>query len=147
MKWGLRIALILAIWQIGMTVCAGDITGRWLTYDSDSGDRRSIVEITRTNDQIKGHIVELFLNSGEPPEPVCELCSGARRGQRIRGMEILVLKPAANGTGYTGEILDPEEGRSYRCAAVVDAAGKRLSIRGYVGIPLFGRNVIWERVE
>jgi uncharacterized protein (DUF2147 family) len=126
---------------------AADIDGRWLTFDSDSGQKRSIVEITHTDDIFRGHIVALFIQPGEPPDPDCDLCSGAQHGEKIRGLEILLLNPATNGTGYVGKILDPEEGRFYKCVVTLDASGKRLSIRGYVGIPLLGRSVDWHRVE
>jgi uncharacterized protein (DUF2147 family) len=142
-----RTVLVLASWWLSTFATAADIDGRWLTVDSDSGDKRSIVEITRTNDHIRGRIVELFIQPGEPADPDCDLCSGAQRGKKIRGLEILFLNPATNGIGYAGEVLDPEEGRFYKCTATLDAGGKQLSIRGYVGIPLFGRSAVWKRVE
>jgi uncharacterized protein (DUF2147 family) len=125
---------------------AADIDGRWLTFDSDSGAKRSIVEIVNASDVFRGQIVELFSRPGEPSEPVCDQCPGVQHGKRILGMEILLLNAASNGS-YAGKVLDPEEGRFYKCIVTLDVGRKRLSIRGYVGTPLIGRTVVWERVE
>ena len=61
-------------------------------------------------------------------------------------MEILLLNAASDGS-YAGKILDPEEGQFYKCIVTMGVDRKRLSIRGYVGTPLIGRTVVWQRVE
>jgi uncharacterized protein (DUF2147 family) len=143
----LRAAMVLVTLCSSMYAGATDISGRWLTFDLDSGRKRSIVEISRADAQFRGHIVELYLEPDEPPDPVCESCSGAQHNQRIRGMEILILDSDANGSRYKGKILDPEEGQLYKCVATPDATGKQLSIRAYVGISFLGRNMTWKRIE
>jgi len=45
------------------------------------------------------------------------------------------------------EILDPDEGRFYRCSLRVTGGGRELEVRGYVGIPLLGRTQTWKRKE
>jgi len=141
-----RSVLATACCCFGTYVLAADIDGRWLTFDSDSGAKRSIVEIVQANDVFQGQIVELFTRPGEPSEPVCDQCTGAQYGKRILGMEILLLNAASDGS-YAGKILDPEEGRFYKCIVTMGVDRKRLSIRGYVGSPLIGRTVVWQRVE
>jgi Uncharacterized protein conserved in bacteria (DUF2147) len=126
---------------------AVDIGGRWLTFDSSSGEKRSVVEIVYANGAFRGRILELFTQPGEPIDPVCDSCSGVQHGARIRGMEILLLRREADGIAYAGKVLDPEEGHSYNCVATFDDSGKHLSIRGYVGIPALGRSVLWTRIE
>ena len=143
----LRITFVLMCFWSSSLAFAADITGRWFTLDSDSGEKRSIVEIKQENGHFRGRIVELFLNPDEPLDPHCDLCTGELHGRRIRGLEILELDESSNEIGYVGKLLDPEGGDTYKCVATLDAAGKRLSIRGYVGLPIFGRNVTWARVE
>jgi uncharacterized protein (DUF2147 family) len=46
-----------------------------------------------------------------------------------------------------GEILDPDDGKVYRCAVTVIEGGKKLEVRGYIGIPLLGRSQVWQRME
>jgi uncharacterized protein (DUF2147 family) len=43
-----------------------------------------------------------------------------------------------------GRIYDPESGKTYKSKMTL-AAPNRLEIRGYVGIPLFGRSTTWTR--
>jgi uncharacterized protein (DUF2147 family) len=44
-----------------------------------------------------------------------------------------------------GEILDPDSGDTYRAQAHLIDAGRRLAVRGYIGLSLFGRSQVWER--
>ena len=44
-----------------------------------------------------------------------------------------------------GTVYDPENGKTYRCRMRLEKDGG-LRIRGYVGIPLFGRSTWWTRV-
>jgi uncharacterized protein (DUF2147 family) len=49
-----------------------------------------------------------------------------------------------DGDKYTdGTIYDPENGKTYDCKMSYN--GKKLSIRGYIGISLLGRTTVWER--
>ena len=43
-----------------------------------------------------------------------------------------------------GKIYDPVSGNTYSCTVKVENG--KLNIRGYVGISLFGRTSVWERV-
>ncbi len=43
-----------------------------------------------------------------------------------------------------GTIYDPGSGTTYWCRLTLD--GDRLLLRGYVGVPLFGRTTAWIRV-
>jgi hypothetical protein len=42
-------------------------------------------------------------------------------------------------------ILDPENGKTYRCTVNLAEQGRKLEMRGYVGI--FFRTQVWERIE
>lgn len=44
-----------------------------------------------------------------------------------------------------GEIYDPETGKTYSCKMSLE--GNKLKVRGYIGISLFGRTEIFERVN
>ncbi len=46
-----------------------------------------------------------------------------------------------------GEILDPDNGKSYSCYIKVKDNGQRLHVRGYIGFSLLGRTQIWHRAE
>src|SRR6266852_3308638 len=68
------------------------------------------------------------------------------RSRRVMGLEVLQgLKPRPNGTWVSGSIYDPATGNIYTCHLALDG-DDRLRLRGYVGIPLFGRTTTWTRV-
>ena len=46
-----------------------------------------------------------------------------------------------------GQILDPDNGKTYRCKMTVSDDGRELDVRGYIGISLIGRTQTWLRVE
>jgi uncharacterized protein (DUF2147 family) len=123
------------------------IDGRWVTFDDETKQKRSVVEIVSDGRRATGRIVELFGKPGEDPDPVCENCPGADRGRRIRGLAILSIEADAQGGSYRGTVLDPEEGRVYRCVATLLPGGKGLQLRGYAGIEFFGRNETWIRSD
>lgn len=119
------------------------VTGKWKTIDDNTGKERSIIELYEEGDKVAGRIVKLFRAPGEDPDPVCDECEedDSRYMKKIIGMVILKnLKK--DGTEYSGgEILDPEDGKVYRCKVWLD--GGNLKVRGYWG-PFF-RTQTWER--
>jgi uncharacterized protein (DUF2147 family) len=46
-----------------------------------------------------------------------------------------------------GEILDPENGKTYRAKMKLEDGGKTLHVRGFIGISLLGRTQVWIREE
>lgn len=46
-----------------------------------------------------------------------------------------------------GETLDPDNGKTYRCKLTARDGGKRLDVRGFIGISLIGRTQSWVREE
>jgi uncharacterized protein (DUF2147 family) len=150
MRLPILAALLLAALNAPAPAGAADpapIEGRWITFDDETKQQRSVVEIAREGRQAAGRIVELFLKPGEDRDPVCENCPGADRGRRIRGLSILALKAEGDGTSWRGTVLDPEEGRLYQCVATLLPGGRRLQLRGFVGFELFGRNETWIRAD
>jgi uncharacterized protein (DUF2147 family) len=141
--------LAAAICAVPMFAAAelAPIEGRWVTFDSDTKEKRAVVEIVREGRRATGRIVKLFLRPGEDPDPVCDNCQGADRDQRIRGLTVLAVESDGDGASYRGTVLDPEEGRSYRCVVRLLPGGKQLQLRGFVGLEIFGRNEIWIRAD
>jgi len=117
--------------------------GLWKTVDDKTGKPRSIVRVYEENGQYFGR-VERSLNPATAGR-VCDQCTGERKGQPIVGMVIIrgLKKDADEFKG--GDILDPDNGKVYRCKVRVTKQGAELSVRGYLGASLFGRSQTWTR--
>lgn len=69
------------------------------------------------------------------------------RTRDLIGMVILTdFEFDGNETWKDGSIYDPREGKTYACKMTLQGADK-LRIRGYVGIPLFGRSEVWTKYQ
>ncbi|HWV38669.1 MAG TPA: DUF2147 domain-containing protein [Vulgatibacter sp.] len=123
----------------------GGVLGRWTTIDDETGKPKSVIVIEEKNGKLYGTIERLFRGPDEDPDPVCDKCEGDLKGKRIIGMIILrdLEKDGDEWTG--GTILDPKNGKTYRCKIAVEDGGKKLKVRGFIGISLLGRTQYWER--
>ncbi|TPV93656.1 MAG: DUF2147 domain-containing protein [Myxococcales bacterium FL481] len=119
------------------------IVGVWKTIDDETGAAKSLVALSVTDSgELRGRVLEVF---GQPDDLRCDKCEGARKDQLVRGMTILrgMQKEDEEWTG--GEILDPKNGKTYRCTMAVQGDGKTLKVRGYIGFSLLGRTQYWKR--
>jgi uncharacterized protein (DUF2147 family) len=121
--------------------------GLWKTIDDNTGKPGGLIRITMVNGQYQGKIEKIFTDPGEDPNPRCQKCDGARRDQTVLGMTFLwgLTKQGEEYDG--GEILDPKNGKIYRAKMKLEEGGKKLNVRGYIGLSLLGRSQTWFREE
>jgi uncharacterized protein (DUF2147 family) len=126
---------------------APNAVGRWTTIDDATKKPKSVVTIWEENGKLYGKIEKLFREPNEEQNPVCDKCEGALKNQPILGMTILrdLKKDGSEWTG--GNILDPGNGKTYNCIIAVEDGGKKLKVRGFIGVPLLGRTQYWVRAE
>ena len=140
MGWLALVALPLML--ASLTASAQSPVGRWKTIDDNTGQVKSIVEITQAaNGTLSGRVAQV-LQSDRGPNPTCDKCSGERRNRPITGMTILWdLRP--DGSEWSGgTILDPANGKTYRSKAkMLDA--NRLGVSGCVAF--ICREQVWQR--
>ena len=124
---------------------AQNVIGKWKTIDDSTGEPRSIVDVFERGGKVYGKITKLFRNPGEDPDPLCDDCEtdDPRYLKKIIGMEIIegLIKDDQEYGG--GNILDPENGKVYRCKIWVE--DKQLKVRGYLG-PFF-RTQSWLKAD
>lgn len=129
-----------------LSFAADSPVGLWKTIDDKTNKPRSLVRIVEENGEYKG-IVEKGLREDDNPERVCEKCDAPRKNQKIHGM-IFMWGLKKDGNEFKGgEILDPENGKIYRCKMKLVDGGKKLDVRGFIGIALIGRTQTWWREE
>ncbi|MFN4770693.1 MAG: DUF2147 domain-containing protein, partial [Gemmatimonas sp.] len=117
--------------------------GTWHTVDETTGKPRGIVEIIERNGVLTG-IIRGTLVPGEP-EGLCDKCPGDRRNQPITGLEMIRNVRRDGNTWGGGELLDPDNGKTYRIKLTPSPDGRTLEVRGFIGISLFGRSQTWRR--
>jgi uncharacterized protein (DUF2147 family) len=118
--------------------------GWWDTISDRDGRPTAVIEIREVNGEYQG-IVRALLVAATAEDSVCGRCDGQLKGARVVGMTVLWgLKP--DGHGWSGgEILDPENGKTYRAKMNLADNGAKLIVRGYIGWSLFGRSQTWVR--
>jgi len=120
--------------------------GLWKTFDEETKAEKSLIRITDNGGTLTGK-VEKVLTPGRA-DAKCDACTDARKGQPIEGLTMLTgLKAADAGTWDGGEILDPQNGKTYKAKAKLIEGGKKLEVRGFIGVALIGRTQTWTRVE
>ncbi len=121
--------------------------GVWKTIDDQSGKPKSLIRISVDNGELRGKIEKLFREPGEEQNPTCDKCEDARKDQPIIGMTILTGMKKDGDEYNGGQILDPENGKVYKSKMALTDGGKKLDVRGYIGVPLLGRTQTWVRME
>jgi len=124
---------------------AASPVGLWRTFDDKTGHERGLVRIWVQDGSLYGSIVSTV----DPAEGkrTCDKCRDDRHGKPIIGLNIIRGLKQDGDRWAGGEILDPENGQTYRCAMRLDDGGRKLIVRGYIGLSLFGRSQEWLRAQ
>lgn len=121
--------------------------GLWKNIDDVSGKPRALIRITESDGTLQGRIEKVFPAPNEEQNPKCEKCEGENKNAPVTGLVILTGL-VKDGDEYAGgQILDPDNGNVYSSSIRVIDSGKRLSVRGYIGMPMLGRSQTWVRQE
>lgn len=140
-------ALILSV--MSSLSFAEDITGMWQSIDDKTGAPKALVEIRKeANGTYAGKIVKITPRAGYTPKETCVDCPAPYTNKPILGLDVMTGLKQGEGLNYVnGRILDPNSGKVYSMKAKLSSNGKRLHLRGYVGVSALGRNQIWLRAE
>lgn len=127
-----------------MAAAQSSPVGFWNTIDDQDGRPTAIVEIREVNGQLVGTVRGLLVPATHE-DSVCTKCTDERKDQPVVGMEIMRHMRPDGDEWSGGDILDPENGKVYRAKMKLTDDGKKLVLRGYIGIPMFGRSQTWIR--
>jgi uncharacterized protein (DUF2147 family) len=125
-----------------------DILGIWKTAMGESK-----VEIFMCGEKFCGKIIWLKnpiytdSNDGQVGTPIIDRKNPdpALRSRPLIGLRILEgFTSEGYNTWKNGTCYDPKSGNTYR-GKIHLSAPDRLELRGYIGIPLFGRTSVWTR--
>ena len=138
-------ALFVSIFST--TAMAQDIAGTWKNIDDKTGSSKAILNISQEKDgSYTGKVVKVTPRPGYTPRETCVDCPAPYTNKPILGLEILKsLKKVDQNEYANGRILDPLTGKIYSVKAKLSSNGKRLQLRGYVGVSALGRSQTWIR--
>jgi len=142
-----RLLAGVALWVVFAVAQAETPVGLWKTIDDETGKERSYVRIVEVNGELQGTVEKIFDFPGDDPKHLCDKCSGDRKDKSVIGMNIIWGMKEDEGVWRGGHILDPNNGKTYRCKMTPSEDGRQLDVRGYIGISLIGRTQTWHRLE
>lgn len=143
----LAVACVLMAGAVAAMAQSATAVGTWQTIDDHTGQPKALIQITPDGSgNLMGKIIK-GLGPDDNPERRCSACTDERKDQLMLGMTI-INDMKKDGDGWDGgHILDPENGKLYKCKMHLEDGGQKLVVRGYIGVSLLGRSQTWIRQQ
>jgi uncharacterized protein (DUF2147 family) len=147
MKRTISLVTLILLCSVSLALAGGSPVGKWKTIDDKTKKEKSIVEIYETNGKIYGKIVQLLQEKDGGASKLCTKCTGSDLNKPMIGL-VIVKGLAVDGDEYTGgTIMDPNDGKVYKCKMEVTEGGAKMKVRGFIGFSLLGRTQMWYKVK
>jgi uncharacterized protein (DUF2147 family) len=145
MKKTVLIALcFLAVAKSFAQTSIGDkILGAWL-----SEDKTGKIEVYKSGGKYFGKLVwgkTMYEADGVTSKKDVKNKDEKLRSRNLKDMVMLSNFTYHDEVWDDGQIYDPYSGKTYSCTLKLKDG--TLNIRGYIGVSLFGRTSVWERVN
>ena len=143
-----KIALAFGLLGLSALANAADpLNGTvWKTIDDKTKQPKATVRFTEQKNGTLTASIQSILTPGE--ENACTKCEGPYHIKSLKGLTIVRGLKNTGGTSYDGgSILDPQTGKTYKLKGKLADGGKKLELRGFIGVAALGRNQTWIRAN
>ncbi|OIR01421.1 hypothetical protein GALL_165110 [mine drainage metagenome] len=127
----------------------GELEGLWQEFDDQTGNLEALIRIRQLSDNTyEGNIEKIIPDKPENAAMRCSACTGSLYNQPLLGMRILSGMTRKDKLTFEGgTVIDPDEGKTYRCRIRLSEDGKTIEVTGYVGFVWMGQSEIWKRAN